>query len=514
MKLIGLRICEHDSNISYYDGNTVRYIKTERIYQQKHHGYSALPSYELGRKHNGYANLWGWKEDFKNIFGDDPDDADEICTVFDPYLYKYPAEPIPFPATEYPRLGDKFHRLDHHYAHALSTVKGDGLHIVIDGFGDSWDRDDKGKRPATRGGNSWSVFRNGEEIDRGYCDEDGSLGIEMIKASLSLGMKSKYYQAELDMPGKLMGLQSYGKYTWEYAKTLPTDLSSVEEIFDRGLYKTWEKKHFGILGNTNLNWIRTVHEHMGDVLVNFFSKYVYHDTDLITYSGGCAQNVIWNTQLKKKFPNLYIPAHCGDEGLSLGCIEYLRRKNNLPELDIHYYQSDTAPKNNPTDETIQKVAQALNDGKIVAWYQGHGEIGPRALGYRSLLINPFIENAKDIINKVKRREMYRPFGASVLAEHQRKYFDTDIHNPHMLYVGNVTAPGLDAITHIDGTCRYQTVTKENEYYYKLLQSLEHPIVLNTSLNLAGKPIMADPNDIKDFDVDIDMVVVGNEITVL
>lgn len=512
MKLIGLRLCEHDSNIAYYDGKTVRYFKTERLYQEKHHGYSAMPSYKKGIEHHGYSNLWGWKEDFKKVFGEDPDDADEIAIVIDPYLYEWEAEEIPFPAMKYPKLGDNYYRIDHHYAHALSTFKGDCLHIVIDGFGDSYgESSDDSDRS-----NTWSVFRNGEEVDRGYIQLDGSIGLEMIGASEHCGLKADpnlEHQA-LDLPGKLMGLQSYGKYMWEYAQTLPNDIHKIREVFDKAAYKGWEKKHFGIIGNTKLNWIRTVHEHMGDLLVDFFSKYVYHDTDEITYSGGVAQNVIWNTQLKKKFPNLYIPAHCGDEGLSFGCLEYLRRKNNLPTFAIQYHQSDIAPDNKPTDETIKKVAQALNEGKIVAWYQGHGEIGPRALGYRSLLINPFIDNAKELINKVKKRELYRPFGASVLEEHQREYFDTDIHNPHMLYVGNVVAPGLDAITHIDGTCRYQTVTKENEYYYKLLQSLEHPIVLNTSLNLAGKPIMGDPKDIDDFNQDIDMVVVGNDITVL
>ena len=176
MKLIGLRLCEHDSNISYYDGKTVRYFKTERLYQEKHHGYSVMPSYKKGIEHHGYANLWGWKEDFKKVFGDDPDDADEIAIVIDPYLYEWEAEEIPFPAMKYPKLGDNYYRIDHHYAHALSTFKGDCLHIVIDGFGDSYgESSDDSDRS-----NTWSVFRNGEEVDRGYIQLDGSIGLEMI----------------------------------------------------------------------------------------------------------------------------------------------------------------------------------------------------------------------------------------------------------------------------------------------------------------------------------------------
>ena len=101
-------------------------------------------------------------------------------------------------------------------------------------------------------------------------------------------------------------------------------------------------------------------------------------------------------------PNLIIPPHCNDEGLSLGAIEYLRIKHNLPKFKLDnfpYCQSDISPENEADDHTIMKTVEMLKEGKIVGWYQGNGEIGPRALGHRSLLINPMIKNAKDIINK-------------------------------------------------------------------------------------------------------------------
>ena len=126
-------------------------------------------------------------------------------------------------------------------------------------------------------------------------------------------------------------------------------------------------------------------------------------------------------------------------------------------------------------------------------------------------MNPYIDDAKKKINFIKKREGYRPFGASILEGYEKQIFDTDIHNPFMLYVGKTVAPGLDSITHIDGTCRYQSVTKNNGSYYKLLQSLEFPILLNTSLNVSGKPIMSIPEN---FPKGLDMVVVGNEIRVL
>ena len=95
----------------------------------------------------------------------------------------------------------------------------------------------------------------------------------------------------------------------------------------------------------------------------------------------------------------------------------MRIKNNLPKFELDdypYCQTDIAPDDVPDGRTIREVVEALRDGKTVGWYQGHGEIGPRALGNRSLLINPMIEGARDTINKIKNREPYRPFGASVL----------------------------------------------------------------------------------------------------
>jgi carbamoyltransferase len=242
-----------------------------------------------------------------------------------------------------------------------------------------------------------------------------------------------------------------------------------------------------------------VHHRCSEVLLDFFSKYASSE-DIISYTGGVAQNVVWNTEIRKKFPNLIIPPHCADEGLSLGGIEWLRIKNNLPKFYLEnfpYCQLDQSA-NVPTDETIYKTAKLLAEGNTVGWYQGHGEIGPRALGNRSILLNPLLPNGKFIVNTVKNREEYRPFGASVLEEHASEYFELDHNNPFMLYVAKVKTDKLAAITHIDGTCRIQTVNEKNLIFQKLLQAFYEitgcPILLNTSLNIAGKPLAGHYND--------------------
>ena len=107
----------------------------------------------------------------------------------------------------------------------------------------------------------------------------------------------------------------------------------------------------------------------------------------------------------------------------------------------------------------------MSKGYIVATYQGNGEIGPRALGNRSILMNPTLPNAKERINLIKKRENYRPFGCSILKESALDYFDVEFENDYMLYVGEPKDSNLKSITHIDGTCRFQTVDNTNKYFY-------------------------------------------------
>ena len=204
---------------------------------------------------------------------------------------------------------------------------------------------------------------------------------------------------------------------------------------------------------------------------------------------------------------------------SLGAMEHLRIKNSLPPFKVDnfpYIQSDELT-DDPNDDTIRQTAKLLAEGKIVAYYQGNGEIGPRALGNRSILMDPRIPNGKDIINKVKNREYYRPFGASILSEYAKEYFDLDFENPYMLYVGVTQKDNLQSITHVDGTCRAQTVTSGHfrkllEYFYELTGC---PVLLNTSLNVSGKPIAGHILDaIQEFETkDIDVLVVGNKIDI-
>jgi len=507
MKLLAVSLPRHDGSISYFDGETLRYLKLERTKQSK-------------RFH--FTNRWEWIREIKNLWNVDIADVDEIVVDFHPEDV-YGWDNIPQEIQDvidgtvnaiklHPKINpfaaylpnDNVWFVGHHYAHSLSTWmlsdEEPDVSIVIDGIGDF---------------RVWSIFKNGVLVTKGK-PEGGSFGGEMMRSGDWLGVKASNGN---DVSGKVMGLQSYGNLDQKYLDFLQQfSYKQVRDIFST---EHWHQhKTDELLGNlTPLDWIRTVHERAGQALIELFSDFAKED-DLISYSGGVAQNVSWNTEIRKKFKNLLIPPHSGDEGLSLGSIEFLRRKNNLPKFKFHnfpYVQSDYAPATIPSDDIINIAATLLSQGKIIGWYQGHGEVGPRALGNRSILMDPRIPDGRSLINKIKKRENYRPFGASVLEEHAEKYFDLGHTDDYMLYTANLKTSGLDAITHIDNTCRVQTVNKDNNLIFrKLLEKFYEiagcPILLNTSLNLAGLPLAGYPEIAVDlFDkTSLDAIFVGDE----
>ena len=152
-----------------------------------------------------------------------------------------------------------------------------------------------------------------------------------------------------------------------------------------------------------------------------------------------------------------------------------------------------------TDVTLADVAKIISEKNIVAMFQGRSEAGPRALGNRSILYDPTDPNGKDKVNEVKGREWFRPFAGSMMQEHFEEWFDTHgmKESPFMMYAMDFKLEKhgeVPAITHVDGTCRIQTVTKEqNETYHTLIDEFRKitgvPILFNTSFNLAGEPLV-------------------------
>ena len=411
MKLLSVSLVNHDSNVTYFDGSDIHHLKLERLHCIKR--YNSCHFYHIEDQIKRYLNV-EYKDIDEIVFDWDSVVADnyglrnknineKYYNFFDEY---YDNNDLYFEINEELKhiLGinhKKAYHLTHHYAHSLSgwmlMEERPDISFVIDGYGDN---------------RSWSIFRKEQFIDKGLIP-DGSIGNKMEDVGEYLNIKSKY---KMDHAGKVMGIQSYGNLDTGFLEVLRNyDIRNINEIFSTELWTEY-KGDYLVNVLSPLDWIKTVHFRMEELLVEFFKQYAEPEENIF-YSGGVAQNVIWNTELKKHFPNLVIPPHSGDEGMSFGGIEWLRIKNNLPKFKLPnfpYVQIDEAPKSEPSEKTIQIAAELLAEGKAIAWYQGNGEVGPRALGNRSILFDPRVPGGKQRINEIKRRENYRPFGASIL----------------------------------------------------------------------------------------------------
>jgi len=217
----------------------------------------------------------------------------------------------------------------------------------------------------------------------------------------------------------------------------------------------------------------------------------------------------------------------GDDGLSVGCALYVSHNLlDVPRTEKTVGEVVYTGKTYPTPEggkdlDLDFLGSQLNEGKVIAWMQGGSEFGPRALGHRSFIANPCLENTRDYINfDIKNREWFRPFAPAVCVEDVKDYFEFEGDSPYMLKICNVVSDKIPSVTHVDGTSRIQTVVREdNQDYYDLIRSFENysgvPVILNTSLNLAGEPIVETPEDAFNLfnNCDVDILVINEKMWV-
>ena len=222
------------------------------------------------------------------------------------------------------------------------------------------------------------------------------------------------------------------------------------------------------------------------------------ETNNICYSGGVALNCVANSLVVQDYPNLWILPNPGDAGSSLGCAAYIGGEHI--DFDSAFLGYDIKGK-----YPVKPVLKELLKGNLVGVANGRAEYGPRALGNRSLLADPRGKDIKDKMNEIKNRQKFRPFAPSVLEEHAHEIFDMPTKKSQfMQYVAPCKYPDkYPAICHVDNTSRVQTVSKkDNPGYYKLIKEFYKetgcPMILNTSLNIKGQPIVNDENDSKEF----------------
>ena len=366
---------------------------------------------------------------------------------------------------------------------------------------------------------------------------------------------------------KLMGLASYGKP--KYYDLILNNLIDVKEdgsihlnmqyfafTYDKIMTNKKFSKLFGIERRKENEKTEQIHYDIGasaqkvleDILLKMVN-HLYNETKMknLCLGGGVALNGVANFRIftEGQFDNVHIPPSPGDGGSAVGCAQYLYymyhnntriiEHNHAKRILEHCYVGPAYSAKSikifldsknikyealDTDSLLPRTAKLISEGNVVGWFQGKLEWGPRALGNRSILADPRRADMKDILNeKIKHRESFRPFAPSILEEFTSEYFEIEIPSPYMLMVVPVKKPDkIPAVTHVDGTGRLQTVSKEsNPLYYNLISEFQKltniPVLINTSMNVKGEPIVNTPEQAYNMlmKTDMDCIVIGNNL---
>ena len=325
--------------------------------------------------------------------------------------------------------------------------------------------------------------------------------------------------------GKVMGLAPYGRPVHP-----PSDFFEIENgrfIFSDKIPSLFQHAERWPAHQQEYQDLACSAQNALEVALLYLAEHLHNliPSGNLCYAGGVALNSVANERIirETQFKNVYVMPAAEDSGPAVGAAYYglwqLTRKNGRRRL-LHdavgriYSRSaiEHAIAETPAVEVVESkdvISDAANlviDGKIVGWFQGRSELGPRALGQRSILCDPRRPDGKEVLNsRVKHREAFRPFAPVILLEEAPEWFELDGINPESAFMLRICLfkeerkPMVPAVVHVDGTGRIQTVTKEaNGPFYSLIKKFHErtgvPIVLNTSFNINGMPIVETPQD--------------------
>jgi len=444
------------------------------------------------------------------------------------------------------KLPAEISRVEHHKAHLASSFFVSGFDeaalLSVDGLGDF-------------ASTMWGIGKGGAMTIGGAIAFPHSLGFFYTAITQYLGFWK--YGDEY----KVMGLASYGEpeFTDEFARIVRLEGQDKKPHFNLGLdyfihHKvgsqiTWEEgapiigKLYSDFLEERLGGAREVgsvvdkrHENIAaslqarleDSVISLLNKlYELYGVKKLCMAGGVAFNCVANGLIFEKTPfeDVYIPPAAGDAGLAVGAAFYVYHQvlnqsrsfvmNHAywgPQFRREQIRQSISSKGiadrglriaELSDEELVRVtASRIAEGKVIGWYQGRMEFGPRALGNRSIVVDPRRSEMKNILNsRIKRREPFRPFAPSILEERVGDYFEHSYPSPFMLMTYRVKPEKRNEIpapTHVDGTGRLQTVNRDqNPRYWQLIREFEKltgvPVVLNTSFN-ENEPVVCRPEE--------------------
>lgn len=365
------------------------------------------------------------------------------------------------------------------------------------------------------------VFDSAVSITKAYEGVSHYLGFGFIEAGKTMGL-APYGEKDASIPPLFnMGRGSKDVFLPMYPAGSFVDQARNPSLRQENDPKDWHTDP-DKLTSVEKNLAYKIQSETQDLVLGLI-KAAVESTGIknVVVVGGYGLNCVANYYFRKMLPHdvkLYCEPISHDGGTAVGYAKLAHYSTTeskvIDPLDTLYlgrqYDPDTylnAIGNyefNVSDVTPEDVAKLIAEKNIVALFQGRSEAGPRALGNRSILYDPRDPDGKDEVNKVKGREWFRPFAGSVLAEDADDWFDMAgmSESPFMMYAVNVAADKLQdipAITHVDDTCRVQTVTEEqNPHYYNLIKAFKNitevPVLFNTSFNLAGDPLVETIDD--------------------
>ena len=453
----------------------------------------------------------------------------------------------------------KFHYIEHHLAHIASAFYPSGFNdavgLSIDGSGDfvtlaiSECKNNRIKIiKKTNFPNSLGIFYHAMTQFLGfknYGDEYKVMGLaaygkpkyfDKIKDNLFIKNKKSIFELNLN----------YFNHHKNNFKYIAKDSLYIDEIFNSNLNKLFSSEFKSIINKDQFNKdfassVQKIYEYFFKKIIDKLSLKNFSKN--LVFAGGCALNSSANrfiTNDNKLFEKVYIPCAPGDNGGALGAAfvvssHFKNKTQNYknPYLGTEFSNDDVKKilnhdkyKNAVTYNFIENdvdlfksAAKLITEGKIVGWFQGQMEFGPRALGNRSILADPRNPDMKNIINmKIKRRESFRPFAPSILEKYQSDWFESKFINPYMSSITKVKSDKqkiIPAVTHVDNTARIQTVSLDSNFRYASLINEFYlltnvPILLNTSFN-ENEPIVMKPEEALNclIRTDMDAVFINN-----
>ena len=519
MRVLGINAVFHDPAAALVvDGETVAAAEEERFSRRKH-GKSPVPfsTWELPEQ----AMHWCLEH-----AGLEPGDLDAVAYSYDPDLALAPGDDLTddgweglrtlyarraprFLATALPGLDpERVRFVPHHVAHAASATFASGFDpcsvLVLDGRGES-----ASHLAARHDGGPLQVLaaqRLPHSLGLLYEELTAHLGFRRSSDEYKVMAMASYEEAAfLDAFRELVRSDGDGGF-----RVGDVDLAAFAPPLAPGAEFT--PAHAALAAS--------VQRRLEEVLLEL-AQWLHDrtgDRDLVM-AGGVALNCVANSRLWREgpFERVWVQPASGDSGTALGAALHVAHAlgdepapMTTAALGRGWEEDALAARLRTADVAFERpadvadaVAAALADNQVVAWFQGRSEFGPRALGHRSLLADPRLPGNLEKLNDIKGREQFRPVAPMVLAERAAEIFDAGpIPSPFMLFTHRVRpgwAERIPAVVHVDGTARIQTVDRAQEpLMARCLERFEArtgvPVVVNTSLNTAGRPMVDDPRD--------------------